>query len=279
MGTTAWLIGSNPSVGAVTITIQKNGQDPQAVPVTSSAQALYLYDNGSQFDAIGLLQAAIQDDYTEGDLSETLVYLTRDRKVRIEYFESGPSSTTAQIISWSGAGASAFQELLGLTGTETAAGYVSAFTAPETSPYLWSGNKPETPSARLGELGIPYYDTAVGMSGTRVVVATTNNSGYTNDFLFQRVLNDRYWTNTEEWGEYFVWWDAVQRRFRKFKLWRDVNELDGSTTAATLATGLGPYIYRWDGATPLSFPMSRDLPHLEYLHTVDIPVVVVDEYT
>lgn len=279
MGTTAWLIGSNPSIGPVSIEIEENGSAAEEVDVITTAQAAYLYDNDSAFDAMKLLQDAIRS-YTESDLAATNVFLTRDRKVRIEWIDvTGFDPQSARINSWSGSGSDAFRELLGFDGSEISVSYTTSVTADETSPYLWSPNKVETPSARLGELGIPYWDTAVGMSGTSVVVATTNNSGYTNDFLFPRVLNERYWTNSEEWGEYFVWWDAVQRRFRKFKLWREVNELDGSTTEATIGTGLGPYVYRWAGDTPITFPMSRDIEHLEYLHTVDIPVVAVDEYT
>lgn len=279
MGTTAWLIGSNPSIGPVSIEIEENGSAAEEVDVITTAQAAYLYDNDSAFDAMKLLQDAIRS-YTESDLAATNVFLTRDRKVRIEWIDvTGFDPQSARINSWSGSGSDAFRELLGFDGSEISVSYTTSVTADETSPYLWSPNKVETPSARLGELGIPYWDTAVGMSGTSVVVATTNNSGYTNDFLFPRVLNERYWTNSEEWGEYFVWWDAVQRRFRKFKLWREVNELDGSTTEATIGTGLGPYVYRWAGDTPITFPMSRDIEYLEYLHTVDIPVVAVDEYT
>src|SRR5690606_19044699 len=98
---------------------------------------------------------------------------------------------------------------------------------------------------------------------------------------FEKVERSRYWTSTQKWGEYRVWWDYVQRRFRRFKLYSGVNELDGSTDAATIPSslnGANPYVWRVDGNTPLTFPMARDLEFYEFLYTVDLPVVVVDEY-
>lgn len=276
MGATSWLIGSHPAIGAVTITLD-GGSGNEEIDVITEEQGVYLYDGASAFDACKLLQDAIRSNSTD-NLSNSTVFLTRDRKVRIEFIDSNPDPTNVDIVSWGGAGADAFQELLGFTGTELTAGSVSAFTAPQTSPYLWSPNARETSTmARRGELGAPYFDTAVGMSGTRVVVATTNNSGHANNYLWRNVINSRYWSATPAWGEYYEWWDYVQRTFRRFKLYSDVNELDASTTAATLGTGLGPYIYR-PGEGMISFPFHRELEYFETLHAVEIPVVVTDEY-
>lgn len=278
MGQTSWQIGSNPSIGAVSITVNA-GSGNEELDILTETAPLYLYDDGSEFDAMFLLQEALRTNPSD-DLAGSLVFLTRDRKVRIEFRIDGGDPNSTDIVSWNGAGASAFQELLGLTGTELSAGSVETFTAPETSPYLWSANMCETPLlARRGKTGAPYHDTAVGMSGTRVVVSTTNNSGKINDYRWARVLNDRYWSEAEDWGEYYQWWDYVQRRFRKFKIWQDVNELDASTSQATIGTALGPYVFRWDGDSPISFPFSRDLEFMEYLHTVELPCVEVDEYT
>lgn len=276
MGTTSWAIGSHPAIGATTITIDA-GSGNEELDVITEEQGVYLYDGGSAYDALTLLQTAIRSNPSD-DLDNTVVYLTRDRKVRIEFISSAPDPVFVDIISWGGAGATAFQTLLGFTGTEITTG-ITEFTAPETSPYLWSPNARETSTmARRGELGAPYKDTAVGMSGTRVVVATTNNTGYANNYIWRNVENPRYWSATPDWGEYYVWWDYVQSTFRRFKLYSDVNELDASTEAATLATGLGPYIYRWGGDTPLSFPFHREIEYQEFLHAVEIPVVVTDEY-
>lgn len=274
MGTTSWAIGSNPSVGAVSITFDAgSGEDTQ--DIISAQQAMYLYDAGSSFDALKLLENALEA-YALDTVNFSVV-LTRDRKVRIDNL----SSAYIEIVSWDGVGADAFQEMLGFDGAEIAVHNGDPVIAAEVSPYLWSPNKTETPDARVGEDGIPYYDTAVGMSGTRVVVATNNNSGKINGFRWPAVENARYWPAAETSGCYYVWHDYVQRRFRRFKIWREVNELDGSTDAATLSAKIpssGAYVYRWDGDGPLTFPMSRDIPELEYLHTVDLPVVLTDEY-
>lgn len=278
MGVTSWAIGSNPAIGAVTLTLD-GGSGAEALTVVMSTSPFYLYDGGSgSFDAMLALQTAIRGASTD-DLSGTDVFLTRDRKVRINFEDGAQAAVSVDLQSWSGAGSSDFQELLGFTGSELAGGGVTTFTSPETSPFLWSANKIESSTmARRGKIGAPYHDTAVGMSGTRQVVATTNNRGSENNFVWRNVINDRYWSADEDWGEYFVWWDRVQRRFRKFKIWR-TNELDSSGDAATITDDLGPYVYRWDGAAPLDFPFDREIEFLEFLHTVEIPVVEVDEYT
>lgn len=282
MGTTAWMIGSNPAIGVCTVDVTGDGNPAETEDVLTAESPLYLYNAGGALDALEQLRDAIRAYANGADLTETLVYLNRDRKVTVEFLTNSMDPVSADIVSFDGAGGEAFQELLGFDGSELNQGEVETLTANNVSPYLWSANKIETPAAPRGELGIPYYDTAVGQSGTRVVVATTNNSGYVNDFHFEKVERGRYWTATQEWGEYRVWWDYVQRRFRRFKLYSGVNELDASTDAATIPSSLNgsnPYMWRVDGNTPITFPMARDLEFYEFLYTVDIPVVVVDEYS
>ncbi len=279
MGTTAWAIGSHPTVGAVQIRIDVDGGGSEILDVVTEESPLYLYDGGSgSFDAMFLLQEAIRE-YTGADAAGTVVRLTRDRKVQIIFQnEAQDVQQSTEILAWLGTGADAFTEMLGFTGTEVATHGDGIFTAPETSPYLWSPNAIETSTmARRGEIGAPYFDTAVGMSATRQVVATTNNSGSANHFLWHNVINARYWSASAEWGEYYIWWHYVQRQFRKFKLWI-ADELDASTDAATITEEKGPYVYRWNGDDPLSFPFHREIEFLETLHMVELPVIEVDEY-
>lgn len=266
----SWLIGSNPNVGAVTVTVTANAVQ-EVLTVTSEAQAFYLYNGGGSFDALAAMVTALQ---THTQISTATAVLRRDRTTAIT------ADVAWEVDSWSGAGGSAFQTLLGFSGEELVSSQLTQVSDVQSA-YLWTPGFCETPiEGRLGEIGVPYHDTAVGQSGNRVIVATTNNSGKLNTFVWENVLNDRVWTEDEDSEEYFTFWDVVIRRFRQFQLWREVDEDTSSTDDADFSAGsIGPYKFLWDGQGPLTFPYERNIQHLEYLHPVRLPVVQVDEYS
>lgn len=261
----SWLIGSHPNITATTVTVTANATQ-EVLTVTSAAQGCYLYNGGGSYDALALMTTALQ---SHSQITTATCVLRRDKKTSL-------TCDIAWVVDeWSD---STFQTLLGFAGEEEVSS-ATAQVSTQQSPYLWSPGFRESSEGRLGEIGAPYYDTAVGQSGNRVVVATVNNSGKSNKFTWRNVANDVVWTSAEGWDEYFSWWDYVQRRFYKFKLWRDVNENLSSTTAATLSDVIGPYVYRWNGRGPISFPYEREIEFMESLHQVELPVVYVDEYS
>lgn len=261
MPLSAWLIGSDSAVPATTLGVTAPGLENRVVP----AGPYYLFDNGSTFD---LLQAV--EDALNGHtgLTDVSVFLKEDRTVRI-------TSSVAFGLTWSAN--LTIRDYLGFTGTLSSN---TVHDAPLVSKLMWSAGKCETPSARLGAIGVEVFDVSVGQSGPGTVRAASFNSYAVNTFSWRYVPNARVWTNSELGGEHHEFWKSVLRKFLRWKLWRNVNE-SLSTTAASFAAGsLGPYIMRaTDRGGGLSYPYDRELPNIESLNSIVVDAVQTLEYT
>lgn len=262
--TSAWLLGSAPEVPATSIDVTANAVTETIVLPASTGY--YMWDVTAANSALNQLHDALE---SHSEITSCSAIIGRDRRPRftcdLAYTIAGWTDLT-------------FRDVLGFTGTE-------AFAATTQMPasdsrYLWSPGRCEIPSAPLGSLGVRYHDTARGMSGDLVAVATTNNSGRRNSFRFRRVYSTRVMTASELPGEHAAFWDAVQRRFARFKLYRDVAEEDAVADAtATSLTGevLGPYVWDYPSGE-ISFAYDREIDNVELFSTVNIPVIVTSEY-
>ncbi|MEL6706334.1 MAG: hypothetical protein AAFP15_18870 [Bacteroidota bacterium] len=260
--TTAWLMGSNPSVPETTLDVTANAVTET---LTIPAGGYYPYDSAAASSAIDTIRTVL---LTHSQISAVTAIIGRDRRPRIT------ADVAYSIDGWSDL---SFRELLGFTGTEAFS--QATQEAAGFSNYLWSPGRCEIPDAPVGSDGLPYHDTAVGQSGDRVVIATEHNFGRTNGFRFPFCRNARVATADELPGEYIGWWDAVQRRFARWKLYREVTEegTDPDATQATLTTSIGPYVWR-TSEQPIRFAYSRDIERVELFNTVTIPAVLTDDY-
>lgn len=263
--TTAWLMGSEPDVPATTISVTCNAvTEDLAIP----AGDYYLWDSTAANSALDMLSDVLET-HSEIGIGDISPVLGRDRIPRF----TGPLAFS--IDSWSDL---TFRDILGFTGTEAFASTTQA--AAGFSRYLWSPGRCEIPDAPLGSQGLPYKDTAKGMSGDGVVVATTNNTGRKNRFQFRLVQSARVMTSAESNGEYVAFWDAVVSRYFRWKLYREVTEEDtavDTTSANLLGEVLGPYkLLQRDGLD--EFAYSRSLSRVELFSPVEIPCLLVSEY-
>jgi len=263
--TTSWLMGSAPSVPATDIDVTANAVTETITLPASSGY--YPWDGTAAYSALNQLHDALE---SHSEIGSCGAIITRNRRPR---FTCDVSFT---IDSWSDL---TFRDVLGFTGTE-AIGSLTQMPS-GNSAYLWSPGRCEIPDAPLGSNGLPYHDTARGMSGDRVVVATTNNSGARNSFKWRRVYSERVMTATEIAGEYVTFWNTVQANFARFKLYRDITEEDtavDNTQAVLTGEVLGPYV--WDSASgQVAFPYDREIDRLELFNTVELPVVLTPEYS
>lgn len=260
--TTAWLFGSEPDVPATTIAVTANAVTENIVLPASD---YYPWDSTAANSCLNQLHDALE---SHSEITSCSAFYGRDRLPR---FNCDISYT---IDSWSDL---TFRNILGFTGTEA---FASTSQVPAGfSDYLWSPGRCEVPDAPLGSQGIPFHDTAVGMSGDNVVIATTSNSGRKNRFVFRYVKNDRVFTADELPGEYQRFWDTVVRRFYRWKLYRDITEED-TATDATIAPLTGEVIgpYKWLHVGDVSFDYKRETERVELFNQVEMPCLVVDEY-
>lgn len=264
--TTAWLMGSEPDVPETTISVTCQAV---AEDLTIPAGDYYPWDSTAANSALDTLSNVLEthSQISIGDISPVL---GRDRIPRF----TGPFAFS--INSWSDL---TFRNILGFTGTEAIAGTTQA--AAGFSRYLWSPGRCEIPDAPLGSHGLPYKDTAKGMSGDGVVIATTQNTGHKNRFQFRLVQAARVMTASELSGEYASFWDTVVSRYYRWKLYRDVTEedtaADATDAALVSAEVIGPYKWlRSDGLD--EFEYERSVSRVELFSPVEIPCLLVSEY-
>lgn len=262
--TTSWIMGSAPAVPATTIAVTANSVTENIVLPASAGY--YPWDSTAAHSALDQLHDALE---SHSEISSCTAVIGRDRRPR---FTCDLSFT---IDSWSDL---TFRDVLGFTGTEAFAAVTQ--TPSGNSAYLWSPGRCEIPLAPLGSNGVPYADTARGMSGDLVTVATTNNTGARNAFEWRRVYSERVMTASELSGEHVSFWNAVQRRFARFKLYRDVTEENAppdATQAVLTGDVLGPYV--WDNPSgAIQFAYEREVERLELFSTINIPVLLTREY-
>lgn len=261
---TAWLMGSEPDVPETTISVTANAVTEDIVLPGGN---LYPWDGNAANSALNQLHDALE---SHSEISSCTALIGRDRLPRFT------CDISYAIDSWSDL---TFRNLLGFAGGEAFAGTTQ--TPSGFSDYLWSPGRCEIPDAPLGHPGLPYHDTAVGMSGDAVVIATTNNSGAKNRFRFSYVRAGRVMTASQLPGEYERFWDTVVRRFYRWKLYREVTEEDTAadgTDAALVSTDvLGPYkLLRAAGLMELTY--QREIENVELFSPVEIPALLVGDY-
>lgn len=223
---TAWVIGSVKSLD-YDVTINASAQT-----VTGSR---YLYHATSSLSILGGMVAAM----TAAGLGSPTAVLTKDRKVKI-------GNGAAFSVTWTDTG---LRDLLGFTGN-LAAG--TSHTATNVSPLLWSPAKP--PSTELspyGTLGIRRPLTLYTMSPSDGSVFAVNHGTRTDQrWSFMCVDTDRVFTTDDAGGEWATWFDEVAAKGYQFYVFPAVTEDPGSSDAASLSGGLGPYVYTPSGRAP-----------------------------
>lgn len=262
--TTDWVFGSEPDVPATTISVTANAVTEDIVLPASD---YYPWDSTAANSALNQLHNALE---SHSEITSCSAFFGRDR---LPVFTCDLSYS---INSWSDL---TFRNILGFTGTEAIAGTTQ--TPSGFSSYLWSPGRCHVPEAPLESQGLPYKDTAVGMSGDAVVIATTNNTGRKNGFRWGRVYNTRVLTSSEGVGEFVNFWDEVLSNFYRFKIYMGITEedTDADDTQVNLGapTVLGPY--KWLRGGDLSeFEYSREVSRLELFNTIEVPAILVDEY-
>jgi hypothetical protein len=261
MPLSTWVIGSYKSLPATTITIVANGVSQGR---TIDAGSYYIDDPNGDLSLCKQLELALE---AHDEIGAVTVAICRDRKVRI-------SSNVAFTASFDNAAA---REALGFTGNLSSSSM--SHVAQQVSPYLWSPRRPETPDALLGTVGNRVYDTRTGSSGGGRVVATTNNWVDENEFEWTHVPIARMRSSSAgspgEWTHFF---HAFLRRFWNFKVYRELEDDDASSTALVLADPLGPYVMKaprqgLKATTPLQ------IPRVERYGKVALPVHTTPEYS
>lgn len=269
--TTDLCIGSYPTLPAQTMSVTANAV---TADVVLASRSYYLYDTtayGADWSLIDRLESAIA---THAELvgQNVTVVLQRDLRVRID-------ADINFTLTWPVDGV--LRDLLGFTGNLSPA--ADSHTAPDISPLIWSAGRTASYRARLDTSGTPVHDTAVGQAATGVVTATRHNTLRSNAAIWRYVANSRIWTTDEENGEFFVFWQEVLSRARRFKIWRNTTEDSASTTAITLGTALPlsatATAYVHIPPQPVEFPYGREFGFHEYLHPVTIECMTSPEYT
>ena len=259
---TAWLVGSEPNVPETTIEVTANGTTED---LTLPGNDYYTWDGAASHSALTTLGTVLT---THSEIGSCTALIGRDRRVRLT------CDVAFSIDSWTDL---TFRDLLGFAGTEA---FTSVTQTAGLSDYLWSPGRCEIPDAPLGSQGLPYHDTAVGMSGDAVVTATTNNSGRKNRFLFRYVEAARVMSANSTPGDYERFWDRVVLRYFRFKLYREIVEENTGTDATDanlLGEVLGPYkLLRSDGV--LSMPYQREIDRVELFSSVELPCLLVGDY-
>lgn len=256
---TAWLIGSYASLPEQDLTIEGTG-------TTVSAGDYYLYD---PTNALSLLYAVQQAMLGAGVVGATAV-LCRNRKVKLA---SGGANFT---ITW---GDLLLRNLLGFDANLSGA---SSYVAPAVSPILWSPARNESPHlARFGARGHKVHAVFQAVSPySGKTEAMSHGYREYNRFTFPHVDVERLRTLTDgEGGVFDTWFDNVAVPANLWKLYREVSEDTASTTAVTLDTPLGPYVFSAERrGVSYTYDRSRGKEYTDEVGDVTIPCHVVPEY-
>lgn len=253
---TAWLIGSVKGL-AYYFSVDASLQS-----VTSDR---YLYHPTGSLSILDAIRAGM----VAAGYAGASAVLTRDRRVKLS---SGAGNFG---ITWDSTG---LRDLLGFTGDLSGA---ATYTATNPPALLWSPAKPLRPElSPRGTTGIPRplaYFTASPSDGSTFVVS--HGERIDQRFTCGMVAVDRVFTSSlvgGEWARLFR--DSLAKGY-SFYVYPDVTEDPGSSTAATLSNGLGPYALSPSGRAPTwSYSRSRGMEWCDKRADVDFPCRVVPEY-
>lgn len=222
-----WLIGSARDL-ASPLTV--NGS-----PQTVEGEGRYLYHPTAALSLLGGVRAAMSAAGV-GVASATLL---QNRKVRL-------SGAAPFSIVW---GDSILSELLGFTSDLAAS---ASYTADLISPLVWSGLRRLRPElSPRGVRGMPQPLNQYAMSpydGTTSVVSwgTRRDQRWT----VGHVPIDRIMTADNLGGEFGRFFSDVLAVGASFNLHENVTEAPASTSAASLGSPLGPWVYLPAGRSP-----------------------------
>lgn len=269
---TSVLLGSEPELAQQDFTLTVDGNaDVMSLP----AGAYYLWNGEAALSLVSVLAEVVE---THTELPTAAIFITEGGLVRIE-----ASNCATFSITWGTA--TELRDLLGFTGNLTGA---LAYTATNPSPLIWIPRRTEIAEARLGVLGDPVYDTAVGQAaGSGAPVSTQHNVRLENAFTWRHVVNSvqdvelvRSKTGSQN-GKWYGFHERVVRRFARFYLQRDHTFVANSTSPMTLMdsapTSLGPFVWR-PPASAVRYGTPREEENHESYNRVVLPVIVVDEY-
>lgn len=262
MATGSWLIGSYETMPAQTWSVTANAVTED---VTIAAGNYYLEDTTTSRSLCEAAQTALN---SHSQVADATVVLGRDRLVHID-------CSVALAIDFTDTVA---RNMLGFQANLLSA---TGHDASLISRYLWVPDKPESPEeAILGVEGYTVKNVRAGLSGLNGhVVITQNDERVYNNFFWDCLLPDRFWTTNELGGEWHEFWDTVVSQGLRFKLYRNATNDETSETAVNITAGnqLGPYKYRFSGGRT-QFDVRRKQPLADANFRVELPVIVVEDY-
>lgn len=267
MTLSSMLIGSEPELAQQDFTLTING-NPDVMSL--AAGPYYLHHDDSVISLVGAL-ADLCSLHTVP--AAVAIFITEGGYVRIEV-----GGVASFAITWGAA--TDLRDLLGFTGNLSGA---LAYTAQNPSPLIWIPQRTEISDARLGTLGDPIYDTAVGQpAGSTPPVATQHNVRYHNEFEWRHCLGSTVRTlSGSQNGKWWTFHERVVRRFNRLFLYREIPYVAASTAIMTINTSLpyalGPYVWRPPTGN-VRYQVPREEEMREAYNRVTLPVTLVDEY-
>lgn len=250
----AWLIGSI-TMPASTLTVDA---DLFAWP----ADSYYLVSSTSALSMIDFLAARIVANVG----GTCVITITRGRTIRIVF-------DTPRTVTWGAA--TQLRDLLGFT---TDLGSATTHDAPNVSPLLWSPGYLATPKTIEGVDGytVPHQAITKSADGTQVYCTHYGQETW-QDLSWSHIIPERMRVDdsTNGGGTFHEFFEQCALLRARFLYHQEVDELDGSTTTATLDTARGPYVLRpeFDGDW-----YRRNVPNAEVSSPLDLPIHLVDEY-
>lgn len=245
----SWLIGST-ILGAEAITVD-------ATAVSLTADTYYLYDPTAGRSLI--THFGTQVVAAVGGTCDLVIQ--RDRKVRITF-------NTARSVTWTG---TVLRDLLGFTGNLAAA---TTHTAPNISPLLWSPGFPATPATIVGVEGYSRDHKVVAKSDDGTVAQVTFFSSETwQDLSWTHIVASRMRHLTVGGGTFHEFYEQSLKLGYRCKHYA-VTEDSASTTAATIPTGLGPYVLRAGFSGDW---YTRRVPTADIVSPLKLPLHVVED--
>lgn len=215
---TSWLVGAINFGSAQDYTISGTGYDV-------AAGDYYLRDA----TAGRSLLAQIQADMTAEGLANASVFVDQSGYVHLK-------SDDSFTVTWTD---TALRDALGFTSNITS---TTNATAQKHSPLWWSPGWPETPATPVGVDAYPVPDTQITSSPTGLTTKhTTHHTAYWQEWNWASVPVSRVWTAAENGGEFRRFWSEVLQPGYRFKLYSDIQENVGSSTAVIWTSAQGPY--------------------------------------
>lgn len=255
------LIGSVKFTADETITVG-------GTPVTVDDGVYYVIDDTALLSLADVICVLVVANTAATTCAATI---TKGRKIKL-------AADATFAITW-GTG-TAVRDALGFTGDLSAA---SSYEAPDISDLVWSPGQTESPDAPLGVIGTDISDTAVARSGTAIQVATTHNTQLANSFIWRNVAIARNITSSGLGGEAHTFYQNVLRTARTWNLWRNFDDIVGSSVDFTLVSNdrLGPYqlILTEAAAQRFVFTRSAGLAQVDKQTIVEIGATTVPEVT